>query len=115
MKVDWSKPVEASPIDIAFPACVIGRLLPPMDAIPGEIHNQQNGLASEAFFNGLDTKDLVAKEDVDKAAALGQIQACLGSYEPKHEHKIAGVNYLFSLFFEADSIGIALKKARAAS
>lgn len=28
------------------------------------------------------------------------ISACLGSYEPKHEHKIAGVAYLLSLWFE---------------
>lgn len=108
----WAVPVPVSAVDLAFPAEVIGRLLPPMEEIPKDVHRSQGGLASRAFFSGLDARDLVENEGVDKGVALAQIQCCLGSFEPKHEHKIAGVNYLFSLFFTAESIERVLSAAR---
>ena len=55
--------------------------------------------------NGLDVeKDLPPikpiKQGISLSLALRHLGACLSSWEPKHEHKTAGVAYLMSLWFE---------------
>lgn len=95
---DWSIPVDVSDVDVAFPASVIGRLLPTMAEIPSQFNNYNNewtGKAGKLMFTG-GTVDL--KEGIDRAKAFRQLKACLGSFEPKHEHKEAGVGYLLSLW-----------------
>lgn len=96
--VMWAKPVEVSEVYLAFPASVIGKFLPPMKDIPEEFHRSHNKWcqkAAELFFKG-GTIDL--KPEIDRAAAFRQLKACLGSFEPKHEHKESGVAYLLSLW-----------------
>lgn len=41
-----------------------------------------------------------AKSGVDPEKALRAIKAVLGSWEPKHEHKIAACGYMLSEWFE---------------
>lgn len=45
----------------------------------------------------------VAKTEVDAGKALAAIRAVLGSFEPKHEHKIAACGYMLSEWFEKKS------------
>ena len=66
-------------------------------------------LASEWFSDGVkhDGEALVFKEarltpkpGIDFNQAVRAIKAVLGSYEPSHEHKMAGVGFLFSQWFD---------------
>ena len=100
---DWSKPVPVSDIVLAFPAGVIGTLLPPVEDIPQEFfkENKWTRLA-DRLFAGLaedDQTTIEPREGVDVWHASRQVSACLRSFDPKHEHKVAGVAYLLSLFF----------------
>ena len=98
---DWSRPLEVTDLDMSFPAHVIGRLLPPMHDIPGSAAvSEWKSVAHQWFLKGLDGI-LVAKPGIDLKAAVRQLGACLGSYEPQYQHKIAGVAYLMSLWFDS--------------
>jgi len=109
---DWSKPVDVSKIDLVFPADVMGKMMPYYKDLPEEFNGRsqwrKNAWCKQAeiwFFNGVDSKKSTIKfkkhlTDAEQKMAVRQIQACLGSFEPKHEHKMAGVGYLMSLFFE---------------
>jgi hypothetical protein len=93
---------EVDDATVAFPAQVIGELLPPMADIPEEFPSRAEfeGVACRWFFLGLKKPVFYPKEGVDPKKAFRVLQACIGSYEPKHEHKITGVAYLMSEWFE---------------
>jgi hypothetical protein len=62
-------------------------------------------IASQLFFHGgrlpdhgIDLRSDLSQEKRDNA--FRALQACLGSFAPKHEHKIAGVAYLLSEWCE---------------
>lgn len=83
-----------------FPAEVVGSLLPEAEQIPSEFwdrSNKYNRLASRLFFGQVDGL-VFDKPGVDNHVAGTHIMTCLGSYEPKHEHKEAGVAYLLYLW-----------------
>jgi len=42
---------------------------------------------------------LTVNPKIDSQLAWRHIMTCLKSFEPKHEHKMAGVGYLLSLWF----------------
>lgn len=94
---------EITDLDMAFGNV---KHLPPSNEIPDVYnrgHTRWNKLTSKWFFSGLDQGDigpLVPKPGVDKRKALRALGAILRSWEPKHEHKEAGVAYLFSEWFE---------------
>ena len=99
-------PVDVDEATYAFPADVIGTLLPKEEEIPKEIRDHWNrwkwsGLAEDWFYDGL-PGDVVfyPKEGVDPKKAVRQLGACLRSYQPSQQHKIAGVAYLMDCFFE---------------
>lgn len=58
-------------------------------------------MAQRVFFEGADSSSWVAREGVDKGAALAHFAAVLRSFEPKHEHKIAACGYMLSQWFES--------------
>lgn len=91
-----------SDLDIAFPARAM-EWLPPMDEIPDKFKARGNAwtrLVGRWFAKGLPrTTEFVPKEDVDAKAAFNVVRACLGSFEPKHEHKEAGCAFLMSEWF----------------
>lgn len=97
-------PKAVSALDVAFPTSIDG-FLPPYAEIPAEFKRHSgtdwNRIMAQWFYSGLPkgTK-FVPREAIDELAALKHLQYCLGSWEPKHEHKEAGVAYLMSLWFE---------------
>lgn len=63
--------------------------------------NQHVEVVERWFFRGLpEGTQFVPKPGIDAEAALAHISACMRSWEPKHEHKTAGVAYLLSEWFE---------------
>jgi len=101
------KVVDVSAADFAFPAGIIGKYLPEMEDIPKEFkgskeHRYWEGLVSGLFYGSPRNKDLqlYPKEGIDPAKAYRMINACLRSFQPKHEHKMLGVSFLFHSFFE---------------
>ena len=108
MASDWSKPQVVDRVTAVFPADIIGKLLPKWDEIPEEFKHQSGNkwvqFQTDWFFSGLKNSDgLVPKPGIDKVLAMAHLSACQRSYQPKHEHKIAGVAYLASLWFEDTS------------
>lgn len=101
---DWSKPKGADALAVAFPANVVGSLLPEWDEVPEEFNVQYRrgtgfaSVVSDLFYKG--GKLPQVKKGIDQKKAYSQLRACIGSWEPKHEHKIAGVAYLMSLWCE---------------
>lgn len=99
------EPQEISAAQLAFPAGIVGKLLPAEEDIPKEFRdgwhsgNKWCDLASEWFYNGLDGR-LVFIQGIDRDNALRHLGACLRSFEPSHQHKIAGVGYLMSLWVD---------------
>ena len=97
-KLSWDKPHD---VDAAFPANVVGTLLPPMAEIPEEFREHRSewcAIAMRLFFNG--GKLPQVKAGVDAGKAKRHLVAVLGSFEPKHEHKEAGAGWLMSLWYE---------------
>lgn len=95
-------PVKVDAIDQAFGG-KIDKLLPTYASIPDEF-KRHNGnkwvdVVETWFFEGLDPKRLIPEPHIDKRDALGHLRAIMCSFEPKHEHKIAGVAYLMSMWF----------------
>jgi hypothetical protein len=101
----WSTPKDVDGPTAAFGPTRIDDYLPRYAEVPDEFKRANTAgatwqnVASGWFFSGLHGR-LVAKPGIDRDAALRHIQACLTSWEPKHEHKEAGVAYLLSLWFE---------------
>lgn len=97
------EPKDVDPVFMAFPANVVGTYLPLWDEIPEEFkqhdHTKWNQKFNTLFFVGAQIK-LEPKKGIDPAKAWAHIRACMGSFEPKHEHKEAGVSYLMSLWFD---------------
>jgi len=102
--IDWTKVKPVSDAELAFPAKVIDKFLPPYDTIPDEHKHRGHPMGkvvSKWFFGGLPQgTQFHPREGIDAEAAFRQVRACLGSYEPAHEHKEAGVSWLLDLFFE---------------
>lgn len=106
--MDVSKPTPVTDLDIAFPAHVIGRLLPEMEDIPDKYKHPGEGdgipyikFQQKWFYQGLKSEDLpTAKDGINLEHAIRHLQAVQGSFEPKHEHKEAGVAYLASLWLD---------------
>lgn len=112
---DWSKPVGVSDIEMAFPTN-LDALLPSWEELPEDFRrnwhsgNKWCDAASTWFYHGVSPdSEFEPREGVDPKAAFRHLGVCLGSWEPKHEHKIAGVGYLMSLFFKSVDIKPAKK------
>lgn len=103
-------PVEVDDVTMAFPASVIGKYLPPIEEIPERFKRHDatdmHRLVSRWFYEGLiGSTSFDLREGVDKRLALRHLAACLGSFEPKHEHKEAGCAYLCALWFKRVQVG----------
>jgi len=101
------EPREVDEVTFAFPAGIIPDYLPEQQDIPEHFHdtwarasNYWCDIANKWFAGQLpEDFDLYAKEGVDAMLAGRHVETILRSYQPRHEHKIAGVGYLMSLWF----------------
>lgn len=98
---DYSQPTVVSDVQKAFPAD-LGALLPPLHVIPDEFKG--NGgtwvrFAHRWFAHGFPERGLVRREGVDAETAYRHLMTVMRSYEPKHEHKMAAIAWLASLWF----------------
>lgn len=106
----WTKPKSISQVQLVFPANIVGEYLPLMEEIPAEFKdwNKNNHWVKQVttwFFFGVDLAKSKVKfkstfTEEDQKNAWRHLSACLNSFEPKHEHKEAGVAYLLSLWFD---------------
>lgn len=105
-KSHWDTPCPVSDIDLAM-GCNLVNLLPPYDNIPKEFKNQSHPWCkwqAKWFYEGLTRNQIPkSKEGIDKNRAIRHLRTIQESWEPKHEHKEAGVAYLASLWFECPS------------
>tara|TARA_R110002096_G_C14459064_1_gene712137 strand:- start:618 stop:974 length:357 start_codon:yes stop_codon:yes gene_type:complete len=109
---NWNKPIEVNDAEMVFPAEVMGRLMPYYKDLPEGFNGQGKWMnnpwcknAETWMFNGVDVKKSTVKfkdtlDETEQRMVWRQLQCCMGSFEPKHEHKMAGVGYLMSLFFD---------------
>jgi len=91
---------EVSGLDCAFGSI---KHLPAYEAIPEEFksdHNPFVKLQQKWFFTGLDGDEIKPKKGVVAGNAFAALRAIQSSYEPRHEHKQAGVAYLMSQWFD---------------
>lgn len=98
---DWSKPREVDEVNLVFPANVIGTWLPRWDEIPEEFQRERSSwcqLAQELFFKGGTLPE--PKEGIDREMATRHLSTVLRSFQPKHEHKIAGAGWLMSMWYK---------------
>lgn len=97
----WDKPHDVDDVTLAFPACVVGTLLPPMARTPDDFRSRRSPWCR--FFSSLFYKGGTLpspKPGINAEKALRHLLAVMGSYEPKHEHKEAGAAWLMSLWYE---------------
>ena len=102
-KSHWDTPCPVTDITMAFGRC-FPNLLPIYDQIPKEFKNKNNPWRkwqTEWFLKGL-SKDQIPKpkEGIDINLAIRHLQTIQMSWKSQHEHKMAGVAYLASLWFE---------------
>lgn len=103
-KTDWTKPQNVDDVLLAFPADVYP-LMPPYEDIPEEFRdangdNKWLQFQRDWFYGGLSADtDVDLKDGVDGTMAFRHLKAIQRSFQPKHEHKVAAVAYLASLWF----------------
>lgn len=97
-------PADVDDVSMVFGGGVdIRKMMPP---VPENYPDRQKWerFQSDWFTFGLKgTAGLVAREGVDRNKALRHLKTIQGSYEPKHEVKVATVAYLASIWFEPSS------------
>lgn len=98
-------------IDVAFGDI---KHMPKYDTLPEEFRRERGPYCSAVqswFFIGakahpggieIDGKKFTAKPGVPAGKALAAIKAVLGSFEPKHEHKIAACGFMLSEWFDIE-------------
>lgn len=97
------EPKKIDKLNTVFPTVTDG-FLPPYKDIPDEFkqgRTEWNKVFSKWFHTGLPKgTQFIPKEGVNLDDAMRHVKYCMRSWEPKHEHKEAGVAYLMSLWFE---------------
>jgi hypothetical protein len=99
----FAAPKPVDPVLFAFPAHVVGALLPPHADIPRDYRDSRRPsrqLFERWFYEGLRGATFEPRAGVDRDTALRHISACMRSFEPSHEHKEEGVAFLLELYFE---------------
>lgn len=96
-------PRSASDLDMAFPSHVMGTFLPKPEWI-GERSSWLNsswGHLADALFAGK-PPDLSCSMEHDDQLVSRHVHVCLGSYEPSHQDKIAGVAFLLAVWMDVE-------------
>lgn len=96
---------ELTDVDVAFAANALD-WMPPMEDIPDEFKSFPGGtvwneIGRTWFYHGLPKEvEFFPKEGVDAKKAFRAVQATLGSFASKHEHKEACVAFMLSEWFD---------------
>ena len=104
-------PIEIDDATLAFPASAL-KFMPGMEDIPEDFRNETAAsepwyrLQSIWFSRGMHEKfsfqpATINGELIDAKAAFRQLSAIQRSFAPKHEHKMAAVAWLASLWMES--------------
>lgn len=104
----WERPKAVDRITALVGATSVEGLLPPWESIPEAFRRGRDPWCKAVhkwFFEGLKKGALRARDGVDQGAALAHCSSIMRSFEPRHEHKIAGVAFLCSLWFEPTNGG----------
>lgn len=91
-------------LDLADVAFGTTALLPKYEDIPDDFKRRRtiwNDLFSSWFFDGLSALEMKPKPGIDGDLAMKAIRAHMVSWEPKHEHKEAGVAWMMDQLFES--------------
>lgn len=99
----YDQPMVVSDLLYAFPGH-LDRLLPAWSDIPEEFKqsNEWTRFVDAWFYEGWPSDlNLYEHPDVDAMTAHRHLHTILRSFEPKHEHKVAGVAWLMSRWFAA--------------
>ena len=110
----WDKPKKLSNMDVGFGpdrnAGGIDSVLPKWSEIPEEfkaLGGSGSGgarkyvkMCDDMFFKSLEVTKCVMKDGIERKDAQRHVRCILHSFEPQHEHKIAGAAYLMSKWFE---------------
>jgi hypothetical protein len=104
---DWSKPKELTFQPLFHEDHMVLDLMPNMHEIP-EQFKRWNGdpyieLQKEWFYRGLEGCHILEREGIDRKKAIKHLAAIQNSFTPKHEHKVAAVAFLMSLWFSIPS------------
>lgn len=108
MNAKWQTPQSVTDMEIVFGPSKkeLREYLPPWEEIPEEFKRETKEVkkwincVNDIFYKGIVGTNIRAKKGIDGGAAIRQCSMILHSFEPKHEHKTAGVAYLLSLWFE---------------
>jgi hypothetical protein len=101
----WKNLIIVDQVNYAFPAHVIGILIPEWQYLPEQFRDGNScfeELASHACFNCVELKPEVVRVDVDLSSANRQLSAVSRSFEPEHKYKEAALAYLLSLWLRED-------------
>lgn len=96
------EPAELTDADRAFPAHALD-WMPAEEDIPDEWYRDghwANRLWSARFYNGLEMLRLDPVDGVDAEKAWNHLEAISRSFSPRHQHKMAALGYLTSLWFQ---------------
>lgn len=96
-------PQAVSDLELAFPATV-SYLLPPREEIPPDKWDGRHPYAQLAqcwFTNGFREAYPSWKTGIDGPKAIRHLRCVMGSFEPKHEHKIGGIAVLLERWCNA--------------
>lgn len=110
----FEQPIEVSDLEVAF-AADVSHLMPAYAEIKdwARTPEAQPFIAFQRtwFFQGLagDT-ELHLKPDINYTKAIRHLRCIQGSFEPKHEHKEAGVAWLLHQWSEAPPKAVPAKK-----
>lgn len=100
----FDEPQTVSDVLLAFPGTV-SHLMPKMSAIPQDFRDERGDAASWAraavqFFMGREMPTLLCRHGITSVKAERHLRAIAGSFEPKHEHKMAALAWLMSRWLE---------------
>lgn len=102
------EPKKISDAMLAFPADVRD-MMPDYEDIPPEFKSSGNEwvrMQRSWFYEGLSAASMfMPSEGIEAEEAFRHLSAIQGSFQPKHEHKVAAVAYLAHLWFDSAAYG----------
>ena len=104
----WSTPKAVTALDLSFGQSKMKEFLPEMSEIPEDFKAYYGmgearkwiTIVDDWFFNGIEKLVLKPKAGINEKEAFRHLKSIMSSWEPAHEHKIAGVAWLMSLWFD---------------